>query len=98
MHGGYLAWALRSKPVNVQFALSAQGITRYGLSSAGLAQELLTKILSCSPTFFEQWVVELLVKMGYGSSRKDAGERIGQSGDGGIEGIMKEDQPHATLP
>lgn len=57
-----------------------------------LAQELLTKILSCSPTFFEQLVVELLVKMGYGGSRKDAGERIGQSGDGGIDGIIKEDR------
>jgi restriction system protein len=57
-----------------------------------LAQELLAKILSCSPTFFEYLVVELLVKMGYGGSRKDAGERIGQSGDGGIDGIIKEDR------
>ena len=57
-----------------------------------LAQELLSRILSCSPTFFEQLVVELLVKMGYGGSRKDAGERIGQTGDGGINGIIKEDR------
>ncbi|QKV52236.1 restriction endonuclease [Comamonas antarctica] len=57
-----------------------------------LAQELLAKILSCSPIFFEQLVVELLVKMGYGGSRKDAGERIGQTGDGGIDGIIKEDR------
>jgi restriction system protein len=57
-----------------------------------LAQELLSRILSCSPTFFEQLVVELLVKMGYGGSRRDAGERIGQSGDGGIDGIIKEDR------
>ncbi|PZO12411.1 MAG: restriction endonuclease [Burkholderiales bacterium] len=57
-----------------------------------LAQELQTKILSCSPTFFEYLVVELLVKMGYGGSRKDAGERIGQTGDGGIDGIIKEDR------
>ena len=57
-----------------------------------LEQELLVKILSCSPTFFEYLVVELLVKMGYGGSRKDAGERIGQSGDGGIDGIIKEDR------
>ena len=42
--------------------------------------------------FFEHLVVELLVKMGYGGSRKDAGERIGQSGDGGIDGIIKEDR------
>lgn len=57
-----------------------------------LAQELLAKILTCSPTFFEYLVVQLLVKMGYGGSRKDAGERIGQSGDGGIDGIIKEDR------
>jgi restriction system protein len=57
-----------------------------------LAQELLSRILGCSPTFFEQLVVELLVKMGYGGSRRDAGERIGQTGDGGIDGIIKEDR------
>lgn len=57
-----------------------------------LAQDILGRILSCSPTFFERLVVELLVKMGYGGSRRDAGERIGQSGDGGIDGIIKEDR------
>ena len=57
-----------------------------------LAQELLTRILGCSPAFFEHLVVELLVKMGYGGSRRDAGERIGQTGDGGIDGIIKEDR------
>lgn len=57
-----------------------------------LAQELLSRILNCSPAFFEQLVVELLVKMGYGGSRKDAGERVGQTGDGGIDGIIKEDR------
>jgi restriction system protein len=57
-----------------------------------LAQELLSRIMGCSPAFFEQLVVELLVKMGYGGSRRDAGERIGQTGDGGIDGIIKEDR------
>lgn len=57
-----------------------------------LAEEILQKILGCSPAFFEHLVVELLVKMGYGGSRKDAGERVGQSGDGGIDGIIKEDR------
>jgi restriction system protein len=57
-----------------------------------LAAELLSRILACTPTFFEQLVVELLVKMGYGGSRRDAGERIGQTGDGGIDGIIKEDR------
>jgi restriction system protein len=57
-----------------------------------LAEELLSRILACSPEFFEHLVVELLVKMGYGGSRRDAGERIGKSGDGGIDGIIKEDR------
>jgi restriction system protein len=57
-----------------------------------LAQDILGRILSCSPNFFERLVIELLVKMGYGGSRRDAGERIGQSGDGGIDGIIKEDR------
>lgn len=57
-----------------------------------LAQELLARIKEASPEFFEQLVVELLVNMGYGGSRKDAGEAIGKSGDEGIDGIIKEDR------
>ena len=64
----------------------------YAKLKAELSDEILEKILSCSPSFFEQLVVDLLVKMGYGGSRQDAGERLGQSGDGGIDGIIKEDQ------
>lgn len=57
-----------------------------------LAQEILSKIKLCSPSFFEKMVVELLVKMGYGGSRTDAGKAIGKSGDEGIDGIIKEDK------
>lgn len=57
-----------------------------------LAQDILMSIKDCSPRFFERLVVELLLKMGYGGSRIDAGEAIGQSGDGGIDGIIKEDK------
>lgn len=57
-----------------------------------LAQEVLSQILKCSPGFFEKLVVELLVKMGYGGSRKEAGSVIGKVGDGGIDGIIKEDK------
>ena len=57
-----------------------------------LANEILSTIKNCSPDFFEQLVVELLVKMGYGGSLKDAGQAVGKSGDGGIDGIIKEDQ------
>ncbi|MCE5270673.1 restriction endonuclease [bacterium] len=57
-----------------------------------LAYELLQKIKVCSPSFFERLVVEVIVKMGYGGTRKDAGKAIGKSGDGGIDGIIKEDR------
>jgi restriction system protein len=57
-----------------------------------LAQELLDRIGQSSPRFFEKLVVDLLVSMGYGGSRKDAGKAIGKSGDEGIDGIIKEDR------
>jgi restriction system protein len=57
-----------------------------------LAQELLNQVKKASPSFFERLVVDLLVKMGYGGSREDAGEAIGKSGDEGIDGIIKEDR------
>lgn len=57
-----------------------------------LSQELITIVKQSSPSFFERLVVELLLSMGYGGSLKDAGQAIGQSGDGGIDGIIKEDK------
>jgi len=57
-----------------------------------LVVEILEHIKNMSPTFFERLVVDLLVKMGYGGTRKDAGESIGRSGDGGIDGVIKEDR------
>lgn len=47
---------------------------------------------SSPPAFFERLVIDLLVAMGYGGSRQDAGRAIGKSGDGGIDGIIKEDK------
>lgn len=57
-----------------------------------LVSELLEQLKSSSPSLFEKIVVELLVKMGYGGSRKDAGKAIGGKGDEGIDGIIKEDR------
>ena len=56
-----------------------------------LATELLQKIKDNTPAFFEELVIDLLVAMGYGGSREDAGEAVGRSGDGGIDGIIKAD-------
>lgn len=57
-----------------------------------LAQDLLAQVKTCSPRFFERLVVDLLVAMGYGGSIEDAAEVVGKSGDGGIDGIIKEDR------
>ena len=57
-----------------------------------LSVEILENIRKCSPYFFESLVVDLLVSMGYGGSRKEAGQAVGKSGDEGIDGIIKEDR------
>ena len=57
-----------------------------------LAHDLMTEIMNASDAFFEKLVVQLIVKMGYGGSIKDAGMAIGRTGDGGIDGIINEDK------
>ena len=57
-----------------------------------LSDELLAYVLSSTSGFFEKLVVELLVKMGYGGSQRDAARAVGQSGDEGIDGIIDEDR------
>ena len=57
-----------------------------------LSEELLQEVKSRSPEFFESLVVDLLVSMGYGGTIEEAGQSIGRSGDGGIDGIIKEDK------
>ena len=59
---------------------------------SSLGQELLATVKGCSPDFFEQLVVDVVVGMGYGGSRQDAGRAVGKSGDGGVDGIIKEDR------
>ena len=59
---------------------------------AQLASNLMDAILKNPPDFFEQLVVDLLVALGYGGSRKDAGQALGRTGDGGVDGIIKEDK------
>jgi restriction system protein len=57
-----------------------------------LADEVLNAVKNSSPGFFEKLVIELLVKMGYGGSRRDAARAVGGSGDEGIDGIIDEDR------
>lgn len=64
----------------------------YQKLTENLSDELLEKIMASTPSFFERLVVELLVKMGYGGSLKEAASVVGKSGDAGIDGIIKEDK------
>lgn len=57
-----------------------------------LETEILGKVLAASPEYFEKLVVNLLTQMGYGGSLADAGKAIGQSHDGGVDGVIKEDR------
>ena len=57
-----------------------------------LSKEVLEIVKSCSPAFFERLVIDLLITMGYGGSRREAGQAMGKSGDGGIDGLIKEDK------
>ncbi|HIW36816.1 MAG TPA: restriction endonuclease [Candidatus Treponema faecavium] len=66
--------------------------TGYAKLSENLADELLQKIGECTPAFFERLVVDLLVRMGYGGSFKEAAQIVGKSSDEGIDGVIKEDK------
>jgi restriction system protein len=57
-----------------------------------LANDLLEEVKKVSPRNFEEIVVDLLIAMGYGGSLEDAGEVVGKSGDGGIDGTIKQDK------
>jgi restriction system protein len=62
--------------------------SNYKITETRLAEDLLTRIKGCPPRFFENLVVELIRQMGYGVS----GERVGRSGDEGIDGIINLDK------
>ena len=59
---------------------------------SALSSELLQRILQNSPGFFESVIVDLLVAMGYGGSRRNASQQLGRTGDGGVDGVINEDR------
>lgn len=59
---------------------------------ARVRDDLLQRLLAAPPAFFEQVVVDLLLAMGYGSTAEDAGEALGRTGDGGVDGVIREDR------
>jgi restriction system protein len=56
-----------------------------------LRNDLLDRLIKASPSFFESTIVTLLLSMGYGGSREEAGRAIGRSGDGGVDGVVDQD-------
>jgi restriction system protein len=64
----------------------------YNKLRSALESEILSAVKEASPSFFERVVVDLLVKMGYGGNRQDAGRALGKSGVSGIDGIINEDR------
>ena len=64
----------------------------FGKINASLASKLMDEVMKQTPKQFEELVVKLLIKMGYGDGTEDAGKTTQYSGDGGIDGIVREDQ------
>ena len=59
---------------------------------AELTEMLLGRLRAISPSAFEQLIVDLLVAIGYGGTHREAAERLGRSGDGGVDGVIREDK------
>jgi restriction system protein len=63
-----------------------------GALNESLRDALLARVLETSPASFEKLIIDLLLAMGYGGSRSDAGEQLGRTGDGGVDGVIREDR------
>jgi restriction system protein len=67
-------------------------VANYHRLNAELAREIIKRVHSFKPSFFERLIVDLLVKMGYGGGRLEMGRTLGRTGDGGVDGVIKEDE------
>lgn len=66
--------------------------TSYQTLKDALAQEILERVKGMPPVFFEQLIVQFMLSLGYGGTIEDAGETLGKSGDGGVDGVIKQDK------
>ena len=66
--------------------------SNFELLNADLAREIVARVYSFTPAFFERLIVDLLVRMGYGGGRQEMGRALGRTGDGGVDGVVKEDE------
>lgn len=102
----FVEWMKSPKPAPTEPDASSSGVhtgaedgtprerleTAYTALQSDLAEELLERVKQVTPAYFEKIVVDVMLAMGYGGSRQDAGRTVGQSGDGGIDGIIDEDR------
>ena len=94
----FIAWRGQQKtdqpPGQAPSAESPEEViaTSFELLNSGLAREIVERVHSFSPGFFERLIVDLLVRMGYGGGRQEMGRSLGRAGDGGVDGVIKEDE------
>ena len=81
-----------TEPEGAEHTPEEQIDAAYGQLRAALAAEVLERVKEQSPAFFEQLVLDVLRAMGYGGTHEDAVERLGQSGDEGVDGMIREDE------
>ena len=70
----------------------AEFVARHQRAQSALVMELIGRIHAQSPAFFEYLVIDVLVAMGYGDRRRDLAQRLGRTGDGGIDGLISRDE------
>jgi restriction system protein len=94
----FQAWRARggaspSEPENDAEVSPEERIAKsFEMLNAELAREVIDRVHALSPAFFERLIVDLLVRMGYGGGRSEMGRALGRVGDGGIDGVIKEDE------
>ena len=92
------AWRAQQKVEHVSTLMPSRGNpdepigASFERLNADLAREIIARVHSFSPAFFERLIVDLLVRMGYGGGRLEMGRALGRVGDGGIDGVIKEDE------
>lgn len=91
-NGAPEAGASVTPPIAAQAETPREALERAAAElRAALTAELLDQVRALDPDVFEQLIVDLLLRMGFGGSRRDAGERLGRTGDGGVDGVIRQD-------
>lgn len=82
----------QSPTVERQHASESQLVTAFQLAQTSLMHDLIGFIHAQTPAFFEDLIIDVLLAMGYGARRRDLACRLGRSGDGGVDGLISQDE------